>query len=77
MVPASILRYGSILIAVTRSPNAFISSPVEDAMTPLPIPEITPPQTTINFVRLLGASSTMIFFGGKRKISRNFDSDKT
>ena len=40
-------------MAVTRKPYAFISSPVDEAMTPLPIPEITPPQTIMYLTMVL------------------------
>lgn len=37
-------------MAVTLRPKLFMSVPVLEAMTPLPIPEITPPETTIYLV---------------------------
>ena len=50
MVPASMFMYGSILMDVTRRPSVRSSRPVEDAITPLPIPEMTPPLTTMYFI---------------------------
>ncbi len=39
------MTYGSILIAVTFRPILFRSKPVDEAVIPLPIPEMTPPDT--------------------------------
>jgi hypothetical protein len=49
MVPASTFRYGSILMAVGRRFSIFNSTPMEDAVTPFPMPEMTPPVTTMYF----------------------------
>ena len=49
-VPASILIYGSIFIDVTRTPDAFSIVPILLAITPFPIPLITPPVTSIYFI---------------------------
>ena len=43
-------RYGSILMAVTLCPRDLSSTPVDEAMIPLPTPEITPPVTTMYFI---------------------------
>lgn len=43
MVPASQLRYGSILIDVTLYPHPFSRTPMDDAVTPFPSPDTTPP----------------------------------
>jgi hypothetical protein len=56
MVPASMLIYGSILIAVTRQPHDLSSTPMDDAARPLPMPDITPPDTT-TYLHFLSASS--------------------
>ena len=47
-MPASIFKYGSILIEVTLRPWVLSNKPVDEAMTPLPIPEMTPPVTRMN-----------------------------
>src|SRR3989344_3005975 len=49
-VPASTLRYGSALIAVTLKPRDFRSRAIAEVATPFPIPEITPPETKMNLV---------------------------
>lgn len=43
MVPASTFRYGSILMAVGLSPIILHSTPMLEAVTPLPMPLKTPP----------------------------------
>src|SRR3989338_6347960 len=48
-VPASTLRYGSALMAVTLKPRDFKMRAIEEVATPLPIPEMTPPETKITF----------------------------
>lgn len=52
-VPASMLIYGSILIAVTCRPHDFRIVPTLLAIMPLPIPEMTPPVTRIYFIMVL------------------------
>src|SRR3989344_990609 len=47
MVPASTLRYGSILTRLTERPRAVRSLPIEAAAIPLPTALITPPTTKI------------------------------
>lgn len=42
--------YGSILIDVTLKLQAFISTPILDAVTPFPIPLMTPPLTRMYFM---------------------------
>ena len=37
-------------MAVTRSPRVFKSNPVEEAMTPFPMPLMTPPETRTYFI---------------------------
>lgn len=49
-MPASMLIYGSILIDVTLIPQFFSIVPKELAMTPFPMPLITPPVTKIYFI---------------------------
>lgn len=51
-VPASILMYGSIFNDVTAMPHELRIVPKDEAMTPLPTPEITPPVTRIYFIFL-------------------------
>ena len=50
MVPASVFKYGSILIAVGRIPALFSSTPRLDAVTPFPSPLRTPPETMTYFI---------------------------
>jgi hypothetical protein len=50
MVPASLFKYGSILMDVTRSPALLSNTPMELAVTPFPSPERTPPLTTTYFI---------------------------
>ena len=49
-MPASTFRYGSIFTAVTRAPSIFMHTPMLLAVTPLPMPLMTPPVTTMNLV---------------------------
>ena len=42
--------YGSILMAVTGTPECWRRTPMEEATTPFPIPEITPPVTNTYFI---------------------------
>src|SRR3990167_11001591 len=49
-VPASTFRYGSAFIAVTLKPRDFKRSAIEEVAIPLPIPEITPPETKTTLV---------------------------
>lgn len=51
-------RYGSILMAETWSPKDLSSTPADDAMIPLPTPEITPPVTTTYFICLFPRPSS-------------------
>ena len=55
IVPASTLRYGSILRIVTGIPRALRRRPSEEVVIPFPRPEITPPLTTITFTKSPGA----------------------
>ena len=57
MVPASTLRYGSILIDVTRKPLALSSLPIDEIVMPLPRPLTTPPVTTMYFIWRWGAAA--------------------
>src|SRR3990167_8498435 len=52
-VPASTLRYGSAFMAVTEKPRDFRRRDIEETAMPLPIPEITPPETKMYFVRTI------------------------
>src|SRR5256714_5168311 len=45
MVPGSTLMYGSSLMQVTERPRASRRQPIEDAASPLPRLETTPPVT--------------------------------
>ena len=54
-------------MAVTRRPNVFKRVPVLDAITPLPIPEMTPPETTIYLVMFSNNNS------GERKKEKNIE----
>ncbi len=49
-VPASMLMYGSILMAVTCRPQDLRMVPTLLAIMPFPMPEITPPVTRIYFI---------------------------
>lgn len=50
MVPASTLRYGSILMLVTLRPHPCSIRPTLEMVTPFPRPETTPPDTTTYFM---------------------------
>src|ERR1041385_16666 len=47
MVPGSTLMYGSSLMSATRSPRLSSKQPMDDAASPLPRLETTPPVTKI------------------------------
>ena len=49
-VPASMLMYGSIFMDVTLTPEDLRIAPTLLAMTPFPMPLITPPVTRIYFI---------------------------
>src|SRR5271163_2896365 len=49
MVPGSTLRYGSHFCRVTLKPRLSRRQPIEEAATPLPSEETTPPVTKIYF----------------------------
>lgn len=49
-VPASMLIYGSILMAVTCRPQDLRIVPTLLAIMPFPMPEITPPVTRMYFI---------------------------
>jgi hypothetical protein len=55
------LIYGSILRHVTEMPQQFKRVPNEEAMTPLPTPEITPPVTKMYFIFLVYAEILLAF----------------
>src|SRR5215212_4036169 len=50
MVPGSTLMYGSSFCMVTRRPRALSSRPIEDAVSPFPREEATPPVTKMCLV---------------------------
>src|SRR6187549_989639 len=52
MVPGSTLMYGSNFISVTEKPRASRMAPTEDAATPLPREETTPPVMKMNLVAM-------------------------
>lgn len=52
-VAASCEHYGSILIEDTFSPMVFNSRPVEEAITPFPMPLMTPPDTRTYFMMVV------------------------
>ena len=49
MVPGSTLMYGSSFMIDTSKPRALRIRPIEAQVTPLPIPETTPPVTKMYF----------------------------
>ena len=49
-IRASCEHYGSILIEDTFKPIVFSSRPVDDAITPFPMPLMTPPDTRTYFM---------------------------
>src|SRR5216684_8959705 len=49
MVPGSTFRYGSHFCRVTLKPRLSRRQPMEEAATPFPREETTPPVTKINF----------------------------
>jgi hypothetical protein len=48
MVPGSMFKYGSNLIASTSKPEFFKSRPIDAVVIPFPRPETTPPVTKMN-----------------------------
>src|SRR5688572_26346277 len=52
MVPGSTLMYGSNFISVTEKPRASRMAPTEEAATPLPREETTPPVMKMNLVAM-------------------------
>ena len=50
IVPASVFKYGSILIEVTTKPDNFKRRPMEEAEIPFPRPDMTPPETRTYFI---------------------------
>src|SRR5215467_2770581 len=60
MVPGSTFRYGSHFCRVTLKPRLSRRQPMEEAATPLPSEETTPPVTNIYFgaIRVVRASTT-------------------
>src|SRR4029077_7172566 len=55
MVPGSTLRYGSHFCRVTLKPRLSRRQPIEEAATPFPSEETTPPVTKIYFGAILHA----------------------
>src|SRR5260370_37515006 len=55
MVPGSTLRYGSHFCRVTLKPRLSRRQPIEEAATPFPSEETTPPVTKIYFGAILAA----------------------
>src|SRR4030088_2554731 len=53
MVPGSTLRYGSHFCRVTLKPRLSRRQPMEEAATPFPSEETTPPVTKIYFGAIL------------------------
>src|SRR5260370_40230328 len=57
MVPGPTLRYGSHFCRVTLKPRLSRRQPIEEAATPFPSEETTPPVTKIYFGAILRARS--------------------
>src|ERR1700722_7279085 len=55
MVPGSTLRYGSHFCRVTLKPRLSRRQPIEEAATPFPSEETTPPVTKIYFGAILSS----------------------
>src|SRR5215475_9221174 len=55
MVPGSTFRYGSHFCRVTLKPRLSRRQPMEEAATPFPSEETTPPVTKIYFGAILAA----------------------
>src|SRR4029077_21114607 len=53
MVPGSTLRYGSHFCRVTLKPRLSRRQPIEEAATPFPSEDTTPPVTNIYFGAIL------------------------
>src|ERR1700687_6229498 len=62
MVPGSTFRYGSHFCRVTVKPRLSRRHPIEEAATPLPSEETTPPVTKIYFgaIRATGGSRRFV-----------------
>src|SRR3954453_1165125 len=59
IVPGSTFRYGSSFCMVTRSPRCLRRFPSEEAVSPLPSDEATPPVTNTCLVaKVLGSAAT-------------------
>src|SRR3984893_14267138 len=59
MVPGSTLRYGSHFCRVTLKPRLSRRQPIEEAATPFPSEETTPPVTKIYFGAILAALGSL------------------
>src|ERR1700740_3805236 len=58
MVPGSTVRYGSHFCRVTLKPRLSRRQPIEEAATPFPSEETTPPVTKIYFGAILIARTS-------------------
>src|SRR4029077_11156413 len=63
MVPGSTLRYGSHFCKVTLKPRLSRRQPIEEAATPLPSEETTPPVTNIYFGAIREVRAALRFKG--------------
>src|SRR4029079_8590123 len=68
MVPGSTLMYGSNFISVTLKPRASRIAPTEEAATPFPREDTTPPVMKMNLVAILGLSSRSLKFQSGRPV---------
>src|SRR5918995_1130972 len=69
IVPGSTLMYGSSFCSVTRSPRLLSSRPSEEAVSPLPRLDATPPVTKMCLATTTSASSDPS--PGARELSQN------
>src|SRR3989344_9077323 len=63
-VPASMFKYGSAFIVVTLKPRDLRRRAIEEVAMPLPIPDMTPPDTKTTLVFAIKKPSLLILAGG-------------
>src|SRR3990167_1428618 len=63
-VPASMFKYGSAFIVVTLKPRDLRRRAIEEVAMPLPIPDMTPPDTKTTLVFAIKNPSLLILAGG-------------
>ena len=74
--------YGSILMDVTGMPQCLRITPREEATTPFPIPEITPPVTRMYFIfadlsaRIFMCQKFIHFYTGNVRLHKLYIRDK-